>query len=215
MPTRSPIRRVAALVLGAATLTGCSPGHTPGTSGVDAYRAPPNLRVDRQELARVVDQLPPSSPQRAILLDGTVTREELANAWTGLRTCLTTHGLKVTGPFMNPITNTEYLYTYDSRDGAAGAAEDDEVHRCEQTYWNPVAQVYAANTPQRMSASLATFMADCMTAALHTRVRASTFDGLVRDRSGAVDDARLARANECLDRGMPRLFPQLPFFPRP
>jgi hypothetical protein len=202
------------------------------------YQAPKDLVLGPRELKQVFDGLPPSSPQRPILEDGVVTRDEVAVAWRGLRACLESKGLTVSEPVMNPITNTDYLYTYSRTPPSAAASplttpssapstssptasssttpSDDEVAQgCEATYWNPVAQVYSANTPQRMDAKLAAFMAGCLGQSHVQAKQPSTFDGFVRGPTGTVDEARLRKANACLDKGVAELYPDLPYFPRP
>ena len=223
---------VAAVAMTAATtLLGCSPqaqapGGVAGTaagSTVD-YQAPSAHRLDPQKLARVVQDLPPSSPQRALLRDGSVSRADLDLSWTRLKSCIEAGGLTVKGPIVNPITSTEYLYTYARRGSAttttptttgASAADDAIVRACEEKFWIPLSSVYSANTPQRMDSRLAAFMTKCMTRAHYATAGAGTFDQMVRDGSGTVAPARLRQANDCLDRGVLTLFPELPYFPRP
>lgn len=209
------------VALAVVTALGCSPPEQSQGGGPLDYQAPNTLVLDSKEVARVVADLPASSPQRSLLGDGRVSRDELEVSWKHLRSCIEADGLTVSGPYLNPITSSEYLYTY-ARRGAGrapsaseDAADDASVQRCEQTYWTPLSLIYAANTPQRMSETLASFMGNCMTKANYPTVHATTFDQLVRDRDGTVDTGRLDRANECLDHGIPELFPQLPYFPRP
>ena len=168
--------------------------------------------------------LPPSSPQRALLRDGSVSRADLDLSWARLKSCIEAGGLTVKGPIVNPITSTEYLYTYARRGSAttttptttgASAADDAIVRGCEEKFWIPLSSVYSANTPQRMDSRLAAFMTKCMTRAHYPTAGAGTFDQLVRDGSGTVAPARLRQANDCLDRGVLTLFPELPYFPRP
>jgi hypothetical protein len=216
-------------------LAGCTSARPAAPDRTMGYQPPKDFVLGPKELKRVVDGLPPSSSQRALLADGKVTRDELELSWTRLRSCLERKGFAVSAPVMNPITNTDYLYTYarkaspssaatpsattDSTSGstsAAGPSDDEIAQECESAYWNPVAQVYAANTPQRMSAELQRFMTNCMGGArLAPAKPASTFDGFVRDASGTVEPARLTQANDCLDRGVPHLYPDLPYYPRP
>ncbi len=213
--------RVLAL-LAAATLLGCTPAVRPDRGGTVRYQSPKELVLGPAKLARIVQGMPASSPQRPLLADGVVTREELREAWAGLRSCLVAQGFVVSEPVMNPITNTDLLYTYsrDPKPGATAAPDkptDDELAaNCEDANWNPVAQVYSANTPQRMNADLATFMADCLSRAHFPPANgASTFDAFVRDATGRVREARLRQANSCIDQGVPKLYPDLPYFPRP
>ncbi|WP_327443011.1 hypothetical protein [Pedococcus sp.] len=229
---------MAAVIAAAAiTLPGCSaapaPSPAPGVSGgaVD-YQAPSAHRLDAQKLARIVQELPPSSPQRSLLRDGTVSRADLDLSWTRLRSCIEAGGLTVKGPIVNPITSTEYLYTYKRQGGASlptttapttttstteegGGADDAIVKGCEEKFWIPLSSVYSANTPQHMNSRLAGFMTECMTRAHYPAAGAATFDQIVRDASGTVTTARLREANDCLDRGVLALFPDLPYFPRP
>ena len=222
---------VAVAMMAATALLGCSPpaqapGGVAGTaagSTVD-YQAPSAHRLDPQQLARVVADLPVSSPQRALLRDGSVSRADLDLSWTRLKSCVEDGGLTVKGPIVSPITGTEYLYTYARRGSAttttptttgAGAADDAIVRSCEERFWIPLSLVYSANTPQRMDSRLAAFMTQCMTRAHYPTTGAATFDEMVRDGSGAVVAARLRQANVCLDRGVLTLYPSLPYFPRP
>jgi hypothetical protein len=212
---------IAAVTAAAAiTLPGCSPAPSPapapppGVSGsVVDYQAPSAHRLDPQKLARIVQDLPPSSPQRSLLQDGTVSRAELDLSWSRLKSCIEAGGMTVKGPIVNPITSTEYLYTYARQGG--GAADDAKVRSCEEKFWIPLSSVYSANTPQQMDSRLAAFMTECMTRAHYPTAGAGTFDQMVRDGSGAVAAARLRQANDCLDRGVLTLFPDLPYFPRP
>lgn len=236
MSTRCATTGVVAAAIAAAAITlgGCSPepaapGGVAGTaagSTVD-YQAPGAHRLDPQQLARVVADLPVSSPQRGLLRDGSVSRADLDLSWTRLKSCVEAGGLTVKGPIVNPITSTEYLYTY-ARGGSAtttttttptttgaGAVDDAIVRSCEGMFWIPLSSVYSANTPQRMDSRLAGFMRQCMTQAHYPTAGAGTFDQMVRDGSGAVAPARLRQANDCLNRGVLKLFPDLPYFPRP
>ena len=212
----------AVVVTGATSLMGCSAAAPPKpvvTGAAVDYQAPSALRLSPQKLARVVQDLPVSSPQRPLLQDGRVSAAELALSWTRLRSCVETGGLVVKGPFINPITNTEYLYTYARPKGAtasAGTPADDQfVRGCEEKFWLPLSSVYSANTPQRMDSRLVAFMTDCMTKAHFPTSGATTFDQLVRDGAGRVQAPRVRQANDCLDQGVPKLFPELPYFPRP
>jgi hypothetical protein len=177
------------------------------------YQPPSAHRLDQQKLAQIVQDLPPSSPQRSLLRDGTVSRADLDLSWTRLKSCIEAGGMTVKGPIVNPITSTEYLYTYAQQGG--GAADDTMVRGCEEKFWIPLSSVYSANTPQRMDSRLAAFMTECMTRAHYPTAGAGTFDQLVRGGSGTVVAARLRQANDCLDRGVLTLFPNLPYFPRP
>lgn len=237
MSTRYATRGVVAAValVAATTLPACTAEPAPAPSAVGnepavTYEAPSAHRLDPQKLARIVQELPPSSPQRPLLQDGTVSHADLALSWTRLRSCVESGGLVVKGPFINPITTTEYLYTYArpgrtstgtpttpgrAPAGTGGASDDDIVRRCEERFWIPLSSVYSANTPQRMDGRLAGFMSECMAQAHFPTTGARTFDQLVRDREGTVTAARLRQANACLDRGVLRLFPGLPYFPRP
>jgi hypothetical protein len=209
-------------LLAAATLLGCTPAARPDQGGTVRYQSPKDLVLGPAKLARIIEGVPASSPQRPLLADGVVTVAELQTSWSRLRSCLAAKGFVVSEPVMNPITNTDLLYTY-SRDPELGATaapdkptDDELAANCEDENWNPVAQVYAANTPQRMNDDLAKYMADCLRReGVTTAAGASTFDAFVRDAAGDVEPARLRQANACLDQGVPQLYPDLPYFPRP
>ncbi|WP_270889859.1 hypothetical protein [Pedococcus sp. 5OH_020] len=213
---------VGALVLLASVpFVACARSPDRPATAVSAYKAPAAFALDERQISRAVKGLPKSSAQRRPLQDGRVSREEMMVAWKELKACVQADGLSVSGPYLNPITGTDYLYTY-LRPGATrvpsqrGAAADDAmVERCEDTYWLPLSQIFSANTPQRMSDVLARFMEGCMKDAGELTEHITTFDEIVRDANGQVTQARLAKANQCLDRGIPRLFPRLPYFPRP
>ncbi|MGZ6790876.1 MAG: hypothetical protein ACXVGQ_13260 [Mycobacteriaceae bacterium] len=208
----------AAIAAAAVSLAGCSPAPAQSPApevsapAVD-YQPPSAHRLDPQKLARIVQDLPPSSPQRSLLRDGTVSRADLDLSWTRLKSCIEAGGMTVKGPIVNPITSTEYLYTYAQQ--AGGAADDAMVRSCEERFWIPLSSVYSANTPQRMDSRLAAFMTECMTRAHYPTAGVGTFDQLVRNGAGTVVPARLRQANDCLDRGVLKLFPNLPYFPRP
>lgn len=213
---------VAVVVSVVALMVGCSRGPDAQDSELAVgYQNPESLALDPQKLRRVIDDLPAMSPQRPLLADGRVSKQELDLSWSRLRSCIQAKGLVVTGPNLNPITNTDYLYTY-SRPAKAAApaksdssAEDGAVRGCEDQYWTPLSSIYSATTPQRMSDNLAQFMGDCMRNARYPTARTSTFDQIVRNGAREADPARLRQANACLDRGMLALFPHLPYFPRP
>jgi hypothetical protein len=66
-----------------------------------------------------------------------------------------------------------------------------------------------------MDPTLAVFMTGCLSRAGYATRRAVSFDDVVRNGAATADPGRLRQAYACLDLGMPRLFPQLPYFPRP
>lgn len=223
--------RGAAVALSAIlALAACSPSPTRPAQSL-GYEAPRSAALHGDKLAQVVDGLPELSPQRHALKDGIVTSQELDLAWRQLRSCLETAGFAVSEPVLNPITQTDYLYTYrrehtttpspstspgpSPSHAAADATDDEAVHACEDAYWTPLSLVYSANTPQHMDRALARSMVDCMTRAHYMTSRATTFDDLVRNVAGQIERGRLQRANTCLDESMPKLFPDLPYFPRP
>jgi hypothetical protein len=215
MSTRgSLVVTLVALTLSVA-LVGCSRSAGPQAGGAPGYQAPRDLVLDGPELTRVVDSLPTGSPQRPLLADRKVTTAELALSWRRLRGCLGDGGLTVSGPFVNPITNTEYLFTYAARVRSAETSSDQTAQACEARFWTPLSQVYAANTPQHLDPTLARYLVDCMGRAHYSTHRSTTFDDIVRGGEATPDRRRLGAAYACLDAGMPVLFPRLPYFPRP
>jgi hypothetical protein len=213
---------VAVVVSVVALMVGCSRGPDAQDSELAVgYQNPESLALDPQKLRRVIDDLPATSPQRPLLADGRVTKQELDLSWARLRSCIHAKGLVVTGPYVDPITNTDYLYTYSRPAKAAAPAKPDSaaeaaaVRGCEDLYWTPLSSIYSANTPQRMSDNLGRFMGDCMRNTHYPTAMTSTFDQIARNGAREADPARLRQANACLDRGIPALFPHLPYFPRP
>jgi len=115
------VRALLALVV--ITLTaGCGPeADQPAPvqgQAVATYTDPTVYRVGPSELRRIVGQLDPDSPQRAILADGHVSRPEVDGAWEDYVTCLRRAGFTVTSSAWDPVTNATRIFTY-ARSAAA------------------------------------------------------------------------------------------------
>jgi hypothetical protein len=225
-------------------LTGaCGPeaDEPPAVQGraVATYTDPGVYRVGPAQLRRVVDELDPDSPQRAILADGHVTRTEVDAAWEGYAQCMRRAGFAVTMSTWDPVTGTSRIYTYArtgesatpttrdaTRTGATtptapptpDAMTDGEVERvdaCEERHWFPVSAVYTADTKPHMEPRLASAMARCMVGRGYAVQGVSDFGGMVGAVHGQARGARVDAGRVCLTKALADLYPDLPYVPRP
>ncbi|WP_457255462.1 hypothetical protein [Pedococcus sp. P5_B7] len=219
-------------------LTGaCGPevDEPPAVQGraVATYTDPGVYRVGRAQLRRIVDELDPDSPQRAVLADGHVTRSEVDAAWEGYAQCMRRAGFAVTTSVWDPVTGTSRIFTY-ARVGATTTApttsatpttaptldamtdgEAERVDACEEEYWFPVSAVYAAETPPHMEPRLASAMQQCMGERGYAVQGIADFGGMVGAVRGEAQGERVQAGRDCLTKALADLYPDLPYFPRP
>ena len=182
------------------------------------YTDPSLYRIGESRFRQLVDALDAASPQRSILADRRVTLAELNQAFASYGTCLDAAGFMLTSSAWDPLTNTQRILAYAPPAGrtrttaATGAAPEDA---CEDQYWTPAAQIYAADTPSRMDPQLASAMVACMDGKGYDARRSTSFGDLVGAVGGRAQGRRVQAGQDCLARVFPRLYPDLPYLPRP
>lgn len=93
--------------------------------------------------------------------------------------------------------------------------EEERVDLCDRLYWSPVSQIYAADTPPRMTNGLASAMVACMGGRGYDVRRGRDFGEVVGAVGGRASGARVQAGRECLSGVLPRLYPDLPYYPQP
>lgn len=222
------LRAVAATVLVAVAVAGCSPGAQAPTATRTAqlatYDAPSNYRVGEESVQRLVEGLDPGSPQRKILADGRVTTTELQQAWDGYTGCIREVGFAVSTPVLDPVGNVELIYTY-RREGTAPTssgrdvemtdAEAGRIDDCESRFWFPVSAIHTADTPDHMTPLLADAMARCMSGRGYDVRGSTSFGEVVGAKDGHAQGARVEAGRECLSEAMAEHYPDLPYHRQP
>jgi hypothetical protein len=229
MTVRGAWRPLAAASLLVVVAGSCaSEAHEPPTTQgaqVATYTDPRVYRVGGSEVRRLIAELDPESPQRAILSDGHVTRSELDRAWVDYVQCMSGVGFTVTTSAWDPVTNTRRIYTYTPRADAGtsttttgGGITDhqvDQVDACEERHWFPVSAVYTADTRPHLTPDLAAAVVACMERRGYDVRGSTSFGDVVGAVRGQARGPRVEAGRDCLSEAMAHLYRDLPYFPRP
>jgi hypothetical protein len=202
-------------------LAGCtsgnpSPSQTP--RAVATYTDPSVYRLGESRFRQLVDGLDPASPQRTILADRRVTRAELDQAFESYGRCLEAAGFTLTSSGWDPVTNTQRVLAFAPLPGSSaatvttGETPDDA---CDEQYWSPVSAIYAADAPDRLTPKLAEALTACMGGRGYVVRGSTSFGEVVGAVGGRASGARVQAGRDCLEQVMPRLYPDLPYYPRP
>ena len=236
MGWRTPVVVVLVVGLTAACGPGADGTRSVPTRAVATYADPRTYRVGKPQLDQLTARLDPQSPQRGILADGRVTSAELDGAWAAYTQCIEAAGFTVTSQAWDPVTNTQRILAYAPRGGAATATTTPtatptatptttpegtttqsvpDVDACEEEYWFPVSAIYAADTPPHMTNELTRAMVSCMAGRGYDVRGSRDFGAVVGAIGGRASGPRVDAGRACLAGALPRLYPDLPYYPRP
>lgn len=98
---------------------------------------------------------------------------------------------------------------------AMTSTEDERVDACEEAYWFPVSAIYAADTPPRMTNELTRAVVACMAGRGYDVRGSRDFGAVVGAVGGRASGRRVEAGRECLSGALRRLYPDLPYYPRP
>lgn len=197
---RAAALAAAVLVLVLAGGVGCSPGE-----GMTVSSA--MIRADARDLRQRG-----FTEQADMLADGEVTAREYQDAFDSMRRCVEEAGLRMTGPYIDPLDGFSFDFTFRPGGGEGAVWKDGDIEiidECEDRYFVPLGADYEGSHVGQLDPVLREAVAECMG---REGFELSGEERTVQDfvgESGFEDDGLTGRADAataCFHSQMMRLY---------